>query len=179
MARGTLHFRIREIRATLYCNFYADPVPSLPATHPTALDLAEYRDTLATVQAFWHQRQAAIRRAAESAHSRREVARAARKEAAADADSEAGVNRRDDAAVRRAELARRREWYRIVKPEMRCEGYWVARGTLSPGAGWKPPLVDVPGSWVLPDHVQSDADMRVYLNQLGILFTPLSRRPRA
>ncbi|KAJ0167891.1 hypothetical protein CTA2_12305 [Colletotrichum tanaceti] len=191
MTRGTLHLRHREIRDVLDRTFSAHPSRILHHSSRTYRLLAEYRAALARHRALWHHRRK-VRRTLHTARALdQESARLAADEAAADADTERDFHDDKDPSCQRVRFDKRRKWYRTVKKDMRRRGQWISKEAPGPGIEWEPVDVHespgarvrlfnpVAGDWILPSHVRSQDDLVVYLNQLGLRFTPPFRRPEA
>ncbi|KAK1982786.1 LOW QUALITY PROTEIN: hypothetical protein LZ30DRAFT_759679 [Colletotrichum cereale] len=179
VTRATLHRRHRGIRDLLRHTFFTDLNHALQQPSPTYHTLTAHRAALTRHQALWHHRCARRRtlRAARALAVRTTALTAA--EAAHDAASEPDPH---DPSLSRVAFAQRKRWYRTVKRDMRRRGQWVSRaepGPVEPVDVRGDPSArvrffdPVAGDWILPAHVQDKWDLDVYLNQLGLRFTPV------
>ncbi|EFQ25183.1 hypothetical protein CGRA01v4_06478 [Colletotrichum graminicola] len=185
ITRVTLYRRSRSIRHLLHRTFFPDASlilrPSAEAYHT----LTAHRAALTRHQALWHHRRARRRTLRASRALALRTATFVAAEAAHDADAEHDPNDPRDPSRHRVAFAQRRRWYRTVKRDMRRRGQWVSRAAPGPGVEWEPFDVHgdpgarvsffepVAGDWILPAHVRDARDLDVFLNQLGLRFTPV------
>ncbi|KAK1962832.1 hypothetical protein LY78DRAFT_718443 [Colletotrichum sublineola] len=189
IARSSLHRQHRSIRETLHYFFSRDPSYVFEPPCEVYHTLISHRATLARHQALWHHRRAGRRtlRAARAQSLR--TAALATAEDAHDADAEHDPDDPSDPSRHRVAFAGRKRWYRTVKRDMRRRGQWISRAAPGPGVEWEPVDVrgdpgarvsffePVAGDWILPAHVKNARDFEVFLNQLGLRFTPVECHP--
>ncbi|KAK2041778.1 hypothetical protein LZ31DRAFT_567702 [Colletotrichum somersetense] len=188
ITRSTLHRNHRSIRDLLHHTFFFNPSRVLRASDETYHTLTAHRAALTRHQALWRHHRARRRtlRAARALAQRTEALAAA--EAADDADAERDPNDPRDPARDRVAFAQRKRWYRTVKRGMRRRGQWISSAAPGPGVEWEPLDVrrdpgvrvsffePVAGDWILPAHIRNARDLDVFLNQLGLRFTPVEIR---
>ncbi|GKT46901.1 uncharacterized protein ColSpa_07082 [Colletotrichum spaethianum] len=189
IARGTLHLRHREIRDTLYHAFYADASRTLRPASRIYRHLVDYRAALTRHQALWYHRKALRRTLSSTRALKQKILELAVAEAADDADTERDLRDKHDPSCERVGFAKRKKWYQTVKKDMRKRGQWISKEAPGPGVEWEPANVHespgvrvkffnpVAGGWILPRHIKKEDDFGVYLNQMGLRFSPVSRHP--
>ncbi|KAF4903421.1 hypothetical protein CGCF415_v009006 [Colletotrichum fructicola] len=170
MIRGTLNLRIHEIRLALFHNFVAFPTPtaSFPASHPTAILFRDYQNTLTSATEAW----------AKFLKEKQEWWMAARQEQEdaeydADADDEGSSGVSQPLRRKTNEMKERATLYRAVKQEMRRRGDLLIKNEESDNAAARRR-----SNFSLPEHVKTKDDLLVYLNQLGLRYTPRTATQR-
>ncbi|EQB43224.1 hypothetical protein CGLO_18148 [Colletotrichum gloeosporioides Cg-14] len=170
MIRGTLNLRIHEIRLALFHNFVAFPTPtaSFPASHPTAILFRDYQNTLTSAIEAW----------AKFLEEKQEWWLAVRQEqedAEYDADADDGGSSGVSHPFRqkKKEKKERVHLYRAVKDEMRRRGDLLAKDEnfVDTGARRR-------SNFSLPEHFKTKDDLLIYLNQLGLRYTPRTATQR-
>ncbi|KAI8207567.1 hypothetical protein K4K52_002167 [Colletotrichum sp. SAR 10_76] len=161
MIRGTLNLRIHEIRLALFHNFVAFPTPtaSFPASHPTAILFRDYQNTLTSATEAW---------AKFLKEKQQEDA-----EYDADADDEGSSGVSQSLLRKKDDMKERASLYRAVKQEMRRRGDLLTKNEEYDNA-----VARRRGNFSLPEHVKTKDDLLVYLNQLGLRYTPRTATQR-
>ncbi|KAF4852655.1 hypothetical protein CGCSCA4_v002523 [Colletotrichum siamense] len=170
MIRGTLNLRIHEIRLALFHNFVAFPTPtaSFPASHPTAILFRDYQNTLTSATEAW----------AKFLKEKQEWWEAARQEQEdvdydADADDEGSCGVSQPLRRKKNEMKERATLYRAVKQKMRRRGDLLTKNEESDNA-----VARRQSNFSLPEHVKTKDDLLIYLNQLGLRYTPRTATQR-
>ncbi|KAI8229107.1 hypothetical protein K4K53_005657 [Colletotrichum sp. SAR 10_77] len=161
MIRGTLNLRIHEIRLALFHNFVAFPTPtaSFPASHPTAILFRDYQNTLTSATEAW---------AKFLEEKQQEDA-----EYDADADDEGSSGVSQSLLRKKDEMKERASLYRAVKQEMRRRGDLLTKNEEYDNA-----VARRRNNFSLPEHVKTKDDLLIYLNQLGLRYTPRTATQR-
>ncbi|CAI0647799.1 unnamed protein product [Colletotrichum noveboracense] len=177
MIRGTLNLRIHEIRLALFHNFVAFPTPtaSFPAFHPTTILFRDYQDTLTSATEAWAKFERERRRASTSQEEWWEAARQEQEDVDYDADADDGGSSGVSQPLRRKknEMKERATLYRAVKQEMRRRGDLLTKNEESDNA-----VARRRSNFSLPEHVKTKDDLLIYLNQLGLRYTPRTATQR-
>ncbi|KAF4824983.1 hypothetical protein CGCSCA5_v000667 [Colletotrichum siamense] len=170
MIRGTLNLRIHEIRLALFHNFVAFPTPtaSFPASHPTTILFRDYQSTLTSATEAW----------AKFLEEKQEWWAAARQEQEdadydADADDEGSSGVSQPLRQKKKEMKERATLYRAVKQEMRRRGDLLTKNEECDNA-----VARRQCNFSLPEHVKTKDDLLIYLNQLGLRYTPRTATQR-
>ncbi|KAF5516016.1 hypothetical protein CGCS363_v001705 [Colletotrichum siamense] len=170
MIRGTLNLRIHEIRLALFHNFVAFPTPtaSFSASHPTTSLFRDYQNTLTSATEAW----------AKFLEEKQEWWEAARQEQEdvdydADADDEGSCGVSQPLCRKKNEMKERATLYRAVKQEMRRRGDLLTKNEESDNA-----VARRRSNFSLPEHVKTKDDLLIYLNQLGLRYTPRTATQR-
>ncbi|KAH0435125.1 hypothetical protein CcaCcLH18_05023 [Colletotrichum camelliae] len=176
MIRGTLNLRIHEIRLALFHNFVAYPTPtaSFPASHPTAILFRDYQNTLTSVTNAWANF-LEEKRYHRDEQSQRRPARREQEDANYETDADDGGSSGVSKTLRRKKEERKERagLYRAVKEEMRRRGDLLTKNEASVDA-----VPHSRSSFNLPEHVKTKNDLLVYLNQLGLRYTPRTATQR-
>ncbi|KAF0317379.1 hypothetical protein GQ607_015331 [Colletotrichum asianum] len=170
MIRGTLNLRIHEIRLALFHNFVAFPTPtaSFPASHPTAILFRDYQNTLTSATEAWTR---FLKEKQEWWMAARQEQEDAEYDADADDEGSSGVSQ--PLRRKKNEMKERAALYRAVKQEMRRRGDLLAKNEESDNA-----VARRRSNFSLPEHVKTKDDLLIYLNQLGLRYTPRTATQR-